>query len=141
MPHIAFDSVVFNRIVCMDIMFLEGKSVLHVVEKDTKFSAPAFLQSEDHRRNPGNIYAYMGFCVYWLPDTIATDQGTQFQSQRWRTLLPMAGIEHKSSGVQSHNALGVGERCHSFLRQNYRKVRHAKPIIIKRTHACNQGYE
>ena len=41
----------------------------------------------------------------------------------------MAGIKHKSSGVQSYNSLGVSERYHSFLRQIYRKVRDAKPSI------------
>ena len=30
----------------MDIMLLEGNLVLHVVDKDTKFSAAAFLRSE-----------------------------------------------------------------------------------------------
>ena len=113
----------------MDIMFLEGKSVLHVVDRDTKFSAAVFLRSETTEETWETfmrirISVYIGF-----PDTIDTDQGTQFQSQRWRTLLLMAGIKHKSSGVQSHNALGVGERYHSFLRQIYRKIRLAKPSI------------
>ena len=41
----------------------------------------------------------------------------------------MVGIKHKSLGVQSQNAFGVGERYHSSLRQIYRKVHHAKPRI------------
>lgn len=40
------DDVVFNRCLCMYIMFLEGKAVLHMVDKDTKFSAAVFLQQE-----------------------------------------------------------------------------------------------
>ena len=121
--------VVFNHTVCMDIMFLDGKSVLHVVDRDTKFSAAALLRSETIEETWETfmriwVSVYIGF-----PDTIATDQGTQFQSQRWRTLLLMAGIKQKSSGVQSHNALGVGETYHSFLRQIYRKVHHATPGI------------
>ena len=35
----------------------------------------------------------------------------------------------EESGVESHNALGVGERYHSFLRQIYRKVSAQFPAI------------
>ena len=38
--------VVFNRTLCLDLMYLENKPVLHVVNKDTKFSAAAFLGKE-----------------------------------------------------------------------------------------------
>lgn len=41
----------------------------------------------------------------------------------------MAGIKHKSSGVQSHNALGISKRCHVFLCHIFRKVCEAKPDI------------
>ena len=37
------EDIVFNRTVYMDIMYLDGKSVLHVVDKDTQFSAATFL--------------------------------------------------------------------------------------------------
>lgn len=121
--------VVFNRTVCMDIMFLDSKPVLHIVDKDTKFSAAAFLRNET-TDEAWNVYmrswvlAYIGFS-----DIIATDQGPQFKSSRWKSLLLTAGIKHKPSGVQSHNAIGVGERYHSFLRQIYRKVRCEHPNV------------
>ena len=40
------EDVVLNRFLCMDIMFLDGKAVLHMVDKDTKFSAAAFLPEQ-----------------------------------------------------------------------------------------------
>ena len=40
------EDVVFNRCLCMDIMFLEGMAVLHMVDKDTKFRAAAFLPEQ-----------------------------------------------------------------------------------------------
>ena len=121
--------VVFNRTVCMDIMFLEGKPVLHIVDRDTKFSAAAFLKSETTDETWETLMRIWVSVYIGFPETIATDQGTQFQSERWKSLLLMAGIKHQSSGVQSQNALGVGERYHSCLRQIYRKVRQAKPTI------------
>ena len=99
--------VVSNRTVRMDTMFLERKSVLHVVDKDKKFSAAAFLRSETTEETWETfmriwVSVYIGF-----PDTIATDQGTQFQSQRRRTLLLMAGIQNNFSGVQNALMLAI----------------------------------
>ena len=134
-PHHSFrvslpnEDVVFNRTVCMDIMFLEGKLVLHVVDKDTKFSTAAFLRSGTADETWDRLMRIWVSVYIGFPDTIASDQGTQFQSQRWRSLLLMAGIKHKSSGVQSHNAIGAGEIYHSFLCHIYRKVREATPNI------------
>lgn len=42
------DNCVFNRTVGMDIMKLEQKSVLHVVDKDTKFSAARFFKRQNN---------------------------------------------------------------------------------------------
>ena len=41
----------------------------------------------------------------------------------------MAGIELTLSGVEEHNALGEGERYHSYLRQVYDKVKANFPAI------------
>ena len=121
--------VVFNRTVCLDLMYLENTPVLHVVDKDTKFSAAAFLEKETADAT-WNTFMSIWVCVYiGFPDSMATDQGPQFKSQRWNTLLLLAGIKHFQSGVQSHNALGVGERYHSFLRDIYRKVQLQHPGI------------
>ena len=42
-PH---KDIVFNRILCVDIMFLDKKAVLHCVDKDTKFNRAAFFQTK-----------------------------------------------------------------------------------------------
>ena len=122
--------VVFNRILCLDLMYLETP-VLHVVDKDTKFSAAAFLRKETADAT-WNTFMNIWVCVYiGFFDAMATDQGPQFKSQLWKTLLLLAGIQHFQSGVQSHNALGVGERYHAFLRDIYSKVRLQHPGIEK----------
>ena len=40
----------------------------------------------------------------------------------WESLLQLAGIPFKPSGVESHNAINVGERYHSYLRKLYNKI-------------------
>ena len=116
----------------MYIMSLEGDSVLHIIDKDTLFSAASFLLSGETADEIWSVYLkywvnpYVGFS-----DAIHDDQGPQFQSQKWRNLLQSAGIKQLYSGVESHNALGVGERYHSFLRHIFRKVRAQYPMLSK----------
>ncbi|CDF36525.1 unnamed protein product [Chondrus crispus] len=128
--------VVFNRTLCLDLMYLDNTPVLHVVDKETKFSAAAFLGKETAEAT-WNTFMNIWVCVYiGFPDATATDQQPQFKLERWKTLLLLAGIKHFQSGVQSYNALGVGERYHAFLRDIYRKVRLEHPGI-ERSHCLS----
>lgn len=60
-----------------------------------------------------------------------TDGDPQFDSYRWRLLLQASGIKHLDSGIERHNAIGVGEKYHDFLERIYRKVRTAHQKIRK----------
>lgn len=61
----------------------------------------------------------------WLgyPETLAYDQGPQFSSSIWKTLLSRHGTTPQPLGVKSHNALDVDKRYHSFLQRIYSKIR------------------
>lgn len=118
-PH---GDCVFNPTVSLDLMSLESKAALHVVDKDTKFNAAWFLPSESTSTVWKEfmriwVSTYIGF-----PESIAADQGPQFTSSEWKSLLQTAGIRDQPSGVESHNEIGVGERYHSYLRRIYNKV-------------------
>lgn len=113
---------VFNRTVAIDIMLLKGDPVLHCVDVDTKFSAAAFLASEVAANvwtTLTNIWAnvYIGY-----PERIAIDQGSQFVVEEFTALCRANDVAVKASGVESHNALGAGERYHAYLRQVFRRV-------------------
>lgn len=53
------DEVVFNRTVLLDLMYLDGRSLLHVVDKDTLFGAAGFLvavpAAADRDVTPGSL--------------------------------------------------------------------------------------
>eukprot|EP00170_Pyropia_yezoensis_P002017 contig_8609_g2021 len=61
------DDVCFNRLVLLDLMFLEGDAVLHVVDCDTHWSAAGFMgegQTVDATWNPFVkiwVTAYVGY--------------------------------------------------------------------------------
>ena len=113
----------------MDIMWLDGKAVLHMVDKDTKFSAAAFLPSETADAT-WNTYIrnwvapYIGHAL-----EIHADQGPQFRSKRFVSNANTSGVKLRLSGVESHNSLGVGERYHHYLRRIFTKVQDEHPRL------------
>lgn len=112
-----------NRTVCVDFIYLDGKSVFHVFDKDTKFNAACFLKcisTESIWEVIMSIWAspYVGYL-----DEISVDQGPQFKSLEWQHLLQVIYIKESSSGIEIHNAIRVRERVHAYLRRVYNKVR------------------
>lgn len=109
----------FNHEIAMDLLWIEGHPALHVVDMHTNFSAAVFLQ-EKSTASIWNAFilcwatAYIGY-----PDKMRLDQDSVFTSEQFRTLAVSAGIELQYSGVESHNALGAGERYHAPLRRIY----------------------
>ena len=124
------DDLAFNHTVYLDLMYLDGKSVLHVVDRDTAFSAAAFTNTE--RADA----LWQLYCSIWAhpyighPSCMHVDQGPQFTSAAWKALATSAGVDLLWSGVESHNALGTGERYHAFLRRIYRRVRKEHPLVL-----------
>lgn len=121
--------IVFNRLVCMDLMNLSGKIVLHMIDRDTKFSVAEFMRNGSAEET-WNMYmrswvtAFVGYS-----DEIHGDQGPQFRSKEFKSYAKMADVKLTLSGVESHNSLGVRERYHDYLRKVYTKVRDDLPNI------------
>ena len=113
----------FNRTLLMDLMFLDSKAVLHIICKDTLFSATQFVKGQSTADIWNEYMAIWSNPYVGHLDMIHADFGPQFNSDEWKTLLKMNDIRRITSGVESHNALGVCERYHEYLRQVYRKVR------------------
>ena len=120
------DSVKFGEELSMDLMFLDGKALLHIVDTATRFSAAAFLDDDFNQSVEGIWLAFIQiWCTMYTgyPNRIRVDQGSSFTSDRWRQLTDLAGIQLRISGVKAHSSLGIGERLHEPLRRIYRKVR------------------
>ncbi|CDF33317.1 unnamed protein product [Chondrus crispus] len=126
LPH---KDIVFNRILCVDIMFLDKKVVLHCVDKDTKFNSAAFISDQTVDTLWSTYQKIWSLPYAGHPEHMHADQGPQFESRRWEGLCHLAGIELTLSGVEEHNALGEGERYHAYLRQVYNKFKADFPTI------------
>jgi hypothetical protein len=115
--------ITFNREVALDIMYLNGRPALHIVDMDTHFHAASFLRSVSTDdvwdaiiRNWANTYA--GF-----PESMLTDQGSQLMSARFKEFALHFGIDVRHTPIESHNSNGLVERYHGPLRRTYEKVR------------------
>lgn len=111
------DEIVFNRTVLLDLMFIFSNPILHMIDEETNFSGACFVPKQTTEA------VWKCFVTNWVlpyigyPINLKTDQGRQFQSSEWESYLISAGINKIPTGVESHNALGAGERYHKYLRK------------------------
>lgn len=117
------DEIVFNWLMLIDLMFLDSRSMIHIVDRHTLLSAAAVAHGEKLEEQwqlyPETwVQPYVGH-----PQVVHVDQAPQLASPIWRALTRSAGTDLAQSGVESHNTLAAGERHHAFLRTIYRKVR------------------
>lgn len=120
----------FNERVFMDIMVIERKPILHVVDEATEFSAARFLP------DVSTDVVWKTFVECWasiytgLPNRILTDQGSQF-GERFIELVRLPDVEVTRTGVEAHSSLGLGERYHEPLRSTFRKIMKSRPDVEK----------
>jgi hypothetical protein len=123
------DKLVFGDELSIDLMWIEGDAVLHVVDTATRFSATTYLDTNgaDYGQGVDGIWSALVDC--WVatfsgyPNRRRIDAGSVFTSPHWRQCTDMAGIRIQVSGVESHNSLGLGEKIHDPLRRIFIKVK------------------
>ena len=129
------DGMKFCDEISMDLMFLDGKAVLHVVDTATHFSTATFLDAHGLEYGQTSEGIWTAFMETWVlpylgfPNRMRTDHGSAFVSETWKTLCTENGITLRISGVQAHSSLGLGERYHEPLRRIYRKTMKEYPGV------------
>ena len=99
------DEIVFNKEVALDLMWLEGKAVLHVVDCQTHFNSAAFLKGQSVEDVWDAFLRCWSSLYTGFPLKLRIDQGSAFTSLRWQRLCEMVGTEVQLSGVESHHSL------------------------------------
>lgn len=98
------------------VMFLDGKSVLHVVGTAIRFSTAPFLYSNGSKHGQSVDQNWLVFITTFCPVYIGypcqvwTDQSSVIASGWWRHLTDWNGFQLHLSGVKAHSALGIQER-------------------------------
>ncbi|KAK1914254.1 hypothetical protein P3342_007500 [Pyrenophora teres f. teres] len=107
----------FNYEILVDVMYLSGKPVLHVVDSSTAFQGAKFLSSISARET------WQALRMLWIdtyqgpPDIITHDAGTNFASSEFRAETKIMGVTCKQVPTEAHWSVGKVERYHAPLRR------------------------
>ena len=122
----------FNERVLLDIITIDGKPILYIVDEGTRFSAARFVPDVSTTTIWSIILHWWATIYTGLPNRMLVDQGTNF-GDAFKTLGALANISVDSTGAEAHSSLGLGERYHQPLWQTFRKIMAAHP------RTCLQG--
>ena len=100
-----------------------------MVDTHTHFSAAIFIPSKSTKDIWNNFLACWVTAYVGYPDKLRIDQESAFTGKGFTELVQKEGIEIQLSGVQSHNAIGIGERYHAPLRRIFDKINLDAPRI------------
>lgn len=112
----------FNTCVAMDVMYIRGKPVLHIVDEATHFAAAMFL------RKVSSAEVWRTFLRCWVhvylgpPDYLRVDQGSNFTSEETSANAEGCGIKLIKEPVECPNSMSHVERYHGPLRSAYEKL-------------------
>ena len=97
-------SIVFNHEIQLDLMYLHGKPVLHIVDVATTFSAANFLPSQDVSSVWNTFLTGLATLYIGFPEGILADQGSVFMATHWKTACELSSIHLRHTGTESHNS-------------------------------------
>ena len=115
------ESVKFNERLQLDVMFLDGKPVLPIVDEGTKFSAARFLPDQSTKTIWSTILKCWSTIYTGLPHKMLVDQGTNFD-RLFINMAAQSNVEVQKTAIEAHSSLGFCERFHQPLRTIYRKI-------------------
>ena len=124
------DQVRFNEKVLLDIMYIESKPVLHMVDEGTRFSAACFLQEVSTMAIWSAIVECWVNKYTGLPNRMLTDQGSAF-GDLFISMAQLDQVDVQRTGIEAHSSLSLGERYHQPLRNTYRKIMKDVPSTTK----------
>ena len=113
------DDVNFNFNVIVDILYIIGKPVLHIVDEATRFQAGRWLKNISAK----HVWEQLRCC--WIdsylgpPDFISADAGKQFIAREFKQYAANMGITVRNVPVEAHHSIGQVERYHGPLRRIY----------------------
>ena len=123
------DQIVFNHEVAIDLFWVGGNPILHVVDTHTGYQNVGLPKSLSAQ------HVWEAFLEAWvtvyvgMPNRIRADQGSVLTSKFWDDVTALHGVELQFSGVESHNSIGIGERYHAPLRRVFRVIRSQYPNL------------
>jgi hypothetical protein len=112
----------FNHSIFVDVMYIDGNPILHIVDEATRFQAARWLQNVSAK----HTWDMLRYC--WIdtylgpPGCIVHDAGKNFASKEFRQFAASMAVSTKSVPVEAHWSIGLVERAHPVLRRAYQII-------------------
>ena len=117
----------FNHTIAIDVMYIEGRPVLHVVDEATHYAAAIFLKKVTSEHTWKALLKCWSRVYIGAPDCIRVDQGSNFVSRHFLDCARTEDIEVIQAPVESPATMTHVERYHAPLRAAYNKIRDDLP--------------
>jgi di/tripeptidase len=124
-----FNDYEFNWCIVVDVMYLDSKPVLHVVDVATAFQAAKFLKDMSAKTTWDTLRICWIDVYQGPPDIIISDAGKNFASEEFRQHAATMDIDIKEIPVEAHNSVGKVERYHGPLRRAYEILSNELPSL------------
>ena len=112
----------FNARSYIDVVYLDGRPVLHIIDEATRFSAARFLAKNSTESVWETIVLCWSSVYTGLFDYVMVDEGSQFR-KKFAELAKLHDGNLQKTPVESHNSFGIGGRYHKPLRDSYGKLK------------------
>jgi hypothetical protein len=113
----------FNYSIVIDVLHLDSKPVLQVVDSSTSFQAARFLKDMSAKSAWDTLHMCWIDTYQGPPDYIVHNAGKNFSSTEFRQHAGLMAIEIKEVPVEAHNSVGKVERYHVLLCWAYEIIR------------------
>ena len=130
--HFAFtlkDDLDFNYNIIIDIIYIEGKPVLHLVDEATRFQAGRWLKNVSAQQVWDQLRLYWIDIYLGPPNLVTANAGKQFMAKKFKHYAINIGIIIKNALMEAHHSMGMVERYHEPLRQAYSIITTEIPSI------------
>ena len=104
----------FNEVVAMDIKFLNGKMILHLIDHLSRYSAAAIINSKRPDEIVNKIFQ-IWISVFGPPSKFFSDNGGEFNNEKFREMCERFNITVKTTAAEAPWSNGLCERHNAVL--------------------------
>ena len=116
------DNYEFNYLVIIDIMYLDRKPILQVIDSITTFKATRFLKDMSACMAQDTLRACQINTYLGPLDMVVHNTRKNFISTEFKQLVNLIVIEIKEVLVEAHNSVGLVKRYYVPLRRTYKII-------------------
>ena len=116
------DEYQYNHIVSIDVVDIEGRKILHVVDECTHFQAAAILVNMKTDTVWRTLLRYWSNVYLGPTDFLRVDQGYNLVSKEFKSAAETEGISVLEAPIESPQTMSHVGRYHNPLRLAYKKI-------------------